>query len=96
MEIPKKNHKFAASDITEREHWEKYMFCYEEMIRNTSTRYAPWYTVPADNKWFARLIVSSVVIDALKSMHLTYPVMDAEKMKEMLKAKRALAASTKT
>ena len=65
IENPEKNWKFSANDAKEREHWDEYMEAYEDMIRNTATKEAPWYVVPADNKWFTRVVVAAAVIDAL-------------------------------
>ncbi len=78
-----KNWKFSAADARERGHWKEYMEAYEETIRATSTPHAPWYVVPADNKWFTRLVVAAVVIDALSSLNLEYPRVDESKKKEL-------------
>ena len=83
LDTPSKNWKFSAADLKEREYWNDYQKCYEEAINATSTEYAPWYIVPADKKWFARLVVSSVIIDTLKILDLRYPELD-EKQKEHL------------
>jgi PPK2 family polyphosphate:nucleotide phosphotransferase len=90
LEDPEKNWKFSVSDALERQHWEKYMKAYEDMIRNTSTKHAPWYVVPADHKWFARLVVAEATIDAMESLDLSFPRMDAEKRKELKDARAAL------
>jgi polyphosphate kinase 2 (PPK2 family) len=90
IEEPKKNWKFSESDVKEREHWDDYMKAYEDMIRNTATKVAPWYVVPADNKWFARIVVAAAVVDALVSLDLKYPKADDRKLKELAAAKRAL------
>ncbi len=82
LEDPEKNWKFSMSDALERQHWEKYMRAYEDMIRNTSTKHAPWHVVPADHKWFARLVVAEATIAAMESLKLALPKMDAEKKKE--------------
>jgi PPK2 family polyphosphate:nucleotide phosphotransferase len=92
IEEPEKNWKFSSSDVKEREHWDDYMEAYEDMIRNTATKAAPWYVVPADNKWFARIVVAAAVIDALDSLDLKYPKADDRKLKELAAAKRALQA----
>src|SRR5262245_12363749 len=92
IEEPKKNWKFSEGDVKEREHWDDYMEAYEDMIRNTATKAAPWYVVPADNKWFARIVVAAAVIDALDSLDLKYPKADDRKLKELAAAKRALQA----
>jgi len=90
LEEPEKNWKFSMSDVLERQHWEKYMRAYEDMIRNTSTKHAPWYVVPADHKWFARLVVAEATIDALESLDLSFPKIDAERRKELKDARAAL------
>jgi PPK2 family polyphosphate:nucleotide phosphotransferase len=90
LEKPEKNWKFSMSDALEREHWEKYMRAYEDMIQNTSTKHAPWFIVPADHKWFTRLVVAEAIIDAMESLDLSFPKMDAEKRKELKDASAAL------
>jgi PPK2 family polyphosphate:nucleotide phosphotransferase len=90
LEDPKKNWKFSISDALERQHWEKYMKAYEDMIRNTSTKQAPWYVIPADHKWFARLVVAEATIEAMENLDLSFPKMDAEKRKELKDARAAL------
>jgi PPK2 family polyphosphate:nucleotide phosphotransferase len=92
IEEPEKNWKFSANDAKEREYWKDYMEAYEDMIRNTATKEAPWYVVPADNKWFTRVIVAAAVIDVLSSLDLDYPKVSEEKLKELAAAKRALLA----
>jgi PPK2 family polyphosphate:nucleotide phosphotransferase len=92
IEEPEKHWKFSASDIKEREHWNDYMEAYEDMIQNTATKHAPWYVVPADNKWFTRIVVAAEVIDALSSLDLHYPEVSKEKLKELAAAKKALLA----
>ncbi|MGE5848646.1 MAG: polyphosphate kinase 2 family protein [Candidatus Methylomirabilota bacterium] len=90
LENPEKHWKFSANDAKERDYWDAYMDAYEDMIRNTATKDAPWYVVPADNKWFTRVVVASAVIDALTSLGVTYPVVGPEKRKELAAAKREL------
>ena len=90
LDEPEKNWKFSASDVKERGCWDDYQDAYEDMIRNTSTEHAPWYVVPADNKWFTRLVISTVVVDALESLDLAYPKVDAEKRKQLEAAKKGL------
>ena len=90
IEEPEKNWKFSANDAKEREYWDDYMEAYEDMICNTATKHAPWYVVPADNKWFTRVIVAGAVIEALDSLDLKYPEVSKEKLKELAAAKRAL------
>jgi PPK2 family polyphosphate:nucleotide phosphotransferase len=90
---PLKNWKFSASDASERDHWDDYMAAYEDMIRHTATKDAPWYVVPADNKWFTRLVVAAGVIEALDSLGLEYPKVDDEKLRELAVAKKKLSKS---
>jgi polyphosphate kinase 2 (PPK2 family) len=90
LDEPAKNWKFSMNDVLERQYWEKYMQAYEDMIRNTSTKHAPWYVVPADHKWFSRLVVAEALIDAMENLNLSFPKMDAEKQKELKKARTAL------
>jgi polyphosphate kinase 2 (PPK2 family) len=92
IEEPEKNWKFSASDAKERGHWDDYMEAYEDMIRHTATKEAPWYVVPADNKWFTRVVVAAGVIEALSSLDLHYPEVSKEKLKELAATKRALLA----
>ena len=92
LEEPEKNWKFSADDTKEREYWNDYMEAYEDMIRHTATKHAPWYVVPADNKWFTRAVVAAAVIDAMASLDLKYPKVSEEKLKELTAAKRALLA----
>jgi PPK2 family polyphosphate:nucleotide phosphotransferase len=93
LDDPDKNWKFSPNDAKEREYWDDYMKAYEEAIRNTATDYAPWYVVPADNKWFTRVVVASAVIDGLASLHLAYPKVDKVKLKELEAVKHALMIS---
>ena len=90
LDEPEKNWKFSASDVLERDHWDEYMRAYEDMIRNTSTKSAPWYVVPADHKWFTRLAVAESIITALEKLDLSYPKMDSEKRNDLKKAEKAL------
>ena len=92
-ENPEKNWKFSVSDMPERGFWDEYQDAYQDMIRNTATADSPWYVVPADNKWFTRVIVASAVIDTLASLNLAYPKVDQEKLTEIAKAKDALLKS---
>jgi PPK2 family polyphosphate:nucleotide phosphotransferase len=92
VDTPEKNWKFSAADSQEREHWNAYMAAYEDMIRNTATKQAPWYVVPADNKWFTRLVVAAAIIDALASLDVKYPKVGPEKLKDLAAAKQALLA----
>ena len=90
LENPEKNWKFSANDIKERAFWNDYMKAYEEMIRETATKDAPWYVVPADNKWFSRIIVAAAVIEALDALDLHYPKVSKERLKDLAAAKRTL------
>jgi PPK2 family polyphosphate:nucleotide phosphotransferase len=90
LEMPEKNWKFSMSDALERRHWEKYMRAYEDMIRNTSSKHAPWYVVPADHKWFTRLVVAEAVVEALEDLDLSFPKLGKEKRKELKDARNAL------
>jgi PPK2 family polyphosphate:nucleotide phosphotransferase len=92
LDHPEKNWKFSAADIHERKWWDDYQDAYEDMIRNTSTEEAPWYVVPADNKWFTRLVVSCVLVDTLESLNLSYPKVDPAKQKELEAAKKLLTS----
>ena len=90
LEEPEKHWKFSIADIHEREHYADYMRAYEDMIRHTSTPDAPWYVVPADHKWFTRLVVSSAIIEALESLQPRYPTIDAKQRRELAVAKASL------
>jgi PPK2 family polyphosphate:nucleotide phosphotransferase len=85
-----KNWKFSLNDVHERQHWAEYMSAYEETIRHTATEYAPWYVVPADHKWFTRLVVSSALIDCLASLNLKYPTLRKKERKDLEDAKQTL------
>jgi PPK2 family polyphosphate:nucleotide phosphotransferase len=91
LDDAKKHWKFSEADIHEREHWDDYQNAYEEMIRHTATQDAPWYVVPADNKWFTHLVVAAAIVETLESMNLSYPKVDAEKLKEIKAARQILA-----
>ena len=90
---PDKNWKFSANDSKEREYWKDYMNAYEETIRRTATRYAPWYVVPADNKWFTRVVVAAALIEALASLDLAYPKVGKKKLQELEIARQALTGT---
>jgi PPK2 family polyphosphate:nucleotide phosphotransferase len=90
VENPAKNWKFSASDMGERQFWGQYMEANEDMIRQTATKDAPWFVVPADNKWFTRMVVAAAIVDALASLDLSYPEVGKEKLKELAAVKRAL------
>jgi PPK2 family polyphosphate:nucleotide phosphotransferase len=90
LEKPKKNWKFSADDIHERAYWDDYQHAYEQMIRHTSTKNAPWYVVPADNKWFTHLVVAAAIVETLENLELSYPPVDDAKRKELEAAKKLL------
>ena len=92
IENPEKNWKFSAADARERGYWKDYMAAYEDMIRNTATKESPWYVVPANNKWFSRIVVAAATIEALAAMNLRYPEVGPQQLKELAAAKRALHA----
>ena len=91
LDKPQKHWKFAMSDVRERGYWSGYMRAYEEAIRATASEHAPWFVVPADNKWFTRLVVAAAIVEAVESLHLAYPRVSPQKMKE-LRAIRAVLA----
>ena len=90
LEQPEKNWKFSLDDVRERQKWGSYQRAYEDMSRNTATDYAPWYVIPADHKWFTRLVVAEVIVDALESLELSYPKVSSAKRKELAAARTAL------
>lgn len=92
IDTPEKNWKFSSSDISERKFWKEYMLAYEDLIRKTATEKSPWYVIPADNKHFARMVVSSAIISALDSMKLAYPHVSPEKVAELQVLKQSLLA----
>jgi len=87
---PEKNWKFSLDDVTERKSWDRYQAAYQDMIRNTATPAAPWYVVPADRKWFARVVIGSVIISALDKLDLQFPKIDKAVLEEFKRAKAAL------
>jgi len=96
LDEPQKNWKFSAADVRERGFWDNYQKNYEDMIRHTATKNAPWIVVPADNKWFARMVVSSVIVDALEEMKLSYPEVSDEKRRALAAARRELEGKAKS
>ncbi len=92
IEEPQKNWKLSVADASERRFFPAYMRAYEDAIRNTATEHAPWYVVPADNKWFTRVVVAAAVIDTLASLDLHYPEVGPEKRRELARVKKALLA----
>lgn len=92
IDDPTKNWKFSMGDVEERKLWRKYMAAYEEAIRETSRDHAPWFVVPADNKWFTRIAVAAVLADTLESLKLEYPKVSGKALKELQQARKALEA----
>lgn len=93
LDRPDKNWKFSAADLKERDRWDEYMDYYEDMVRETSSEQTPWFVVPADHKWFTRLIVANAIIDALDELDLEFPKLDEAKLAELKKIRRGLARS---
>jgi PPK2 family polyphosphate:nucleotide phosphotransferase len=91
LDKPTKHWKFSAADIREREFWGDYMHAFEDAIKATASKHAPWFVVPADNKWFTRLFVAAAIVEAVEKLDLTYPRIDAAKKKELAAARAALA-----
>lgn len=91
---PEKNWKFSINDAKERAHWDDYMNAFEDTLNHTSTEHAPWYIIPADNKWFTRTVVADVIVEKLKSLNLEYPSVSEEHMKHLLEAKALLENET--
>jgi PPK2 family polyphosphate:nucleotide phosphotransferase len=90
LENPDKHWKFSSADLAEREYWDQYMEAYEDMIRHTATKHAPWYVVPADNKWFTRVVVAAAIIHALAELDLQFPEVGKPQLKELAAARMAL------
>lgn len=90
LDNPEKNWKFSMADVAERQHWDDYMAAYQHMLEKTSTEWAPWYVVPADNKWFSRLMVSSLLVQTLRDIDPHYPVLSAEQLAQLDQARVAL------
>ncbi len=90
LENPEKNWKFSGNDIKERGFWDDYMKAYEDMIRNTATEDAPWYVVPADNKWFTRVVVAAAIVETLDSLDLHYPKVDKARRRDLAAARKIL------
>jgi PPK2 family polyphosphate:nucleotide phosphotransferase len=91
LDEPEKNWKFSEADVHEREYWDEYQNAFEDMIRHTATKHAPWYVIPADNKWFAHLAVSAAIVETLEELGVSYPKVDAAKRKELEAARKLLA-----
>lgn len=92
LDRPEKNWKFSAADLRERDYWKQYQEAYEDMIRRTATPAAPWYVVPADHKWFTRIVVAAAIVDGLASLNLAYPDVSPAQREEIAKAKQTLDA----
>lgn len=92
LDEPDKNWKFSLADVEERKHWDRYMAAYEDMIQHTSSEAAPWYVVPADHKWFARLVVADAIVDTLESIDICYPKVDEQQRLELARARALLEA----
>jgi len=90
LDEPEKNWKFSASDVAERRHWKAYQRAYEDAIRETATPEAPWYVVPADHKWFTRLVVAAAIVDGLAGLDLHYPKLTPPQKKALAQARREL------
>ncbi len=92
LDKAEKNWKFSAADLKEREKWDAYQEAYEDMIRHTASEHAPWYVVPADNKWFTHVVVAAAVVDALAGLKLSYPKIDGAQKAELVAARKRLVA----
>jgi PPK2 family polyphosphate:nucleotide phosphotransferase len=90
LDQPAKNWKFSMADVTERALWNKYQAAYQEMVRHTSSHAAPWYVVPADHKWFARVVIGSAIVSALDGLDLKFPKVDAGSLEEFKQVRKAL------
>ena len=90
INTPEKNWKFSLADVKERTYWDDYMMAFEDTFNHTSTEQAPWYIIPADNKWFTRTVVADVIVEKLKSLNLNYPVISQEHRKGLLESKKLL------
>jgi PPK2 family polyphosphate:nucleotide phosphotransferase len=91
LDRPDKHWKFSPSDVHERKFWDDYMHAFEEAIGATATEHAPWYIVPADNKWFTRLVVAAAIVEAVEKLDLAYPAVDPEKRRELQTIRAALS-----
>ncbi len=92
LDKPEKNWKFSAADVRERRYWDDYMRAYEEAMRATATKDAPWYVVPADNKWFSRLVVAAAIVEAVEKLNLEYPKVSSDQKKDLAAARAELMA----
>lgn len=92
IDNPEKNWKFSVSDTEERKHWDKYILAYEEMMAATSTSYAPWFVIPADDKWYTRLLIGGIITRQFEKLKLSYPIVSKEQLLKLQKAKKELLA----
>lgn len=90
LDYPEKNWKFSAADVHEREYWQAYMSAYEDAILHTATKESPWFVVPADNKWFTRLVVAGAIVERLESLNLNYPTVGKATRAALVKARQSL------
>ena len=95
LDDPAKNWKFSLGDIAERKLWDKYQAAYQDLIRNTSAKHAPWHVVPADHKWFARVVISSAIVSAMEKLDLKFPDVDQAELGEFKQVREALLAEGK-
>jgi PPK2 family polyphosphate:nucleotide phosphotransferase len=95
LEEPSKNWKFSMGDVTERALWPRYMAAYQDLVRHTSTPLAPWYVVPADHKWFARVVIGSAIVSTLESLNLRFPRTDKASLQVFKQVREALRAEGK-
>jgi len=92
IDVPEKNWKFSASDVRERARWDDYQTAFSDMLSNTSTSWAPWYVIPADHKWYARICASAILADALTRINPQYPALSKQVKRELLEARAGLEA----
>jgi PPK2 family polyphosphate:nucleotide phosphotransferase len=90
IDDPAKNWKFSMHDVNERGHWDEYMHAYDQTVRHTASQQAPWYVVPADTKWFARLVIASAIVERMTALNLSYPKLDKAALKALASAREAL------
>jgi len=90
LDDPEKHWKFSESDVRQRRHWDEYMRAYEDMVRGTSSEHAPWLVVPADHKWYTRLVVAAAIVDALEELDLEFPELPPQKKRALARARHEL------
>jgi len=90
IDVPEKNWKFSAADVRERERWDDYQHAFSQMLSATSTRWAPWYVIPADRKWFARICAAAVIVHTLMEIDPRYPTVTADRRQQLLTVRREL------